>query len=250
MRETVFFAGRWATNIALACLAIAASVKPEDAMSNLSGWADKFHLPTPSWLQSGTTDHLALVVAIGGLLVLWTGPVVWRHRHALDHLIHQKKPELTQAEIEAKIAGDPELSEFMKTAVREGLKSQDILVEEAIRPSIKLKFLRWRGFYRFFARPPFSFYWAQRRLEFIDAWKWFFIEHDKVIIPDLSDERKLRKARLTIATIYPTNQGPEAIYHLAMRPDDIKAQCEALFPPTPPKEAPKAVLKTTPKKTR
>jgi hypothetical protein len=61
MRASIFFIGRWATNIALVCLAIAASVKPEDAMSNLSGWATMLRLPAPAWLQSSMSDHVVFM---------------------------------------------------------------------------------------------------------------------------------------------------------------------------------------------
>jgi hypothetical protein len=230
MRGPLFFVFRWATNIALACLAIAASVKPEDAMSNLSGWAKILHLPTPAWLQSHTTDHIILLAAISGFAALWIGPIVWRNRRSLVHWRPRKHAKLTQAEIEAKLANSPEFLELLDIAIREGFKSVDIAVEESIRPSIKLRFLRWRGFYEFFARPPFRFYWAKRHLEFIDAWRWFFREHDKVIIPDLGDDRKRRKARVTTALIFTTNQASDSIYHLGLRPDDVRAQIEALVP--------------------
>jgi hypothetical protein len=85
MRGTVFFIGRWVTNIALACLAIATSVKPEDAMSNLSGWATKFNLPDPAWLQSHTADNVVFWGAVCAFFVLWAGPAVWRNRHSLLH---------------------------------------------------------------------------------------------------------------------------------------------------------------------
>jgi hypothetical protein len=229
MREPVFFIFRWATNIALACLAIAASVKPEDAMSNLSGWAKLLHLPAPAWLQSSATDHIIFWVAISGVAGLWIGPAVWRRRHLRVHQRPHKEAQLTQAEIEARLANDSEFSELLDTAIREGCKSADVAVEESIRPSIKLKFLRWRGFYEFFAKPPFRFYWAKRHLEFIDAWKRFFREHDKVIIPDLGDDRKRRKAQITAALIFTTNQGSNEIYYLCLRPDDVRMQIEALM---------------------
>jgi hypothetical protein len=228
MREPVFFIFRWATNFALACLAIAASVKPEDAMSNLSGWAKVLHLPAPAWLQSSASDHIIFWGAISGVVALWIGPKVWRRRHLPVYQQPHKQAAQTQAEIMAKLANDPELSEALDASIREGLKSVDIAVEESIRPSIKLKFLRWRGFYEFFAKPPFRFYWAKRRLEFIDAWRWFFHEHNKVIIPDLGDERKRRKAQITAALIFVTNQGPNEIFDLCLRPDDLRMEIEAL----------------------
>jgi hypothetical protein len=235
MRGPIFFIFRWAANIALACLAIASSVKPEDAMSNLSGWAKILHLPAPVWLQSSATDHIFFWVAVSGVAALWIGPKVWRRRHLLVQRLH-KKAELTQAEIEARLGNSPEFLELLDTAIREAYKSADVAVEEAIRPSIKLRFLRWRGFYKFFAKPPFRFYWAKRRLEFIDAWRWFFREHDKVIIPDLGDERKVRKARMTAAIISMTNQASDSIYHLGWRPDDVRMEIEALLqtPPSAP----------------
>jgi hypothetical protein len=223
MRGPIFFIFRWAANIALACLAIASSVKPEDAMSNLSGWAKILHLPAPVWLQSSATDHIFFWGAVIGVVALWIGPKVWRRRHLL---VQHKKGEPTQAEIMAKLANDPEIAELLDASIREGLKSADVAVEEAIRPSIKLRFLRWRGFYEFFAKPPFRFYWAKRRLEFIDAWKWFFHEHNKVIIPDLGDERKIRMARITTAIIFTTNQASDSIYHLGLRPDDVRMEIE------------------------
>jgi hypothetical protein len=229
MREPVFFIFRWAANIALACLAIASSVKPEDAMSNLSGWAKILHLPAPVWLQSSATDH----IFFWGVVALWIGPKVWRRRHLLVQQRPHKKAELTQAEIEARLGNDSEFLELLDTAVREAYKSADVAVEEAIRPSIKLKFLRWRGFYEFFARPPFRFYLAKRHLEFIDAWRWFFREHDKVIIPDLGDDRKRRKARITTALIFTTNQASDSIYHLGLRPDDVRMEIEALLQTQP-----------------
>src|ERR1700730_509497 len=175
MRQRVFFVGRWFTNFALVFLAIEDLVKPEDAMSNLSGWATLLHLPDPTWLQSSTADRVLFWVAVSGVIVLWGGPVAWHQRRVLFHWNPNKKASsLTAAKLEAKIAENPDLSELLLTALREGLKSQDILVEEGIRPSIKLKFMRWRGFYLFFSKPPFSFYWAKRRVEFIDAWTWFF----------------------------------------------------------------------------
>jgi hypothetical protein len=225
MRGPVFFIFRWTANIALACLAIASSVKPEDAMSNLSGWAKILHLPSPAWLQSSATDHFFFWVAVSGVAALWIGPKVWRRRHLLVQRLH-KKAEPTQAEIEARLGNSPEFLEILDTAIREAYKSQDVPVEEAIRPSIKLRFLRWRGFYEFFAKPPFRFYWAKRRLEFIDAWGWFFREHEKVIIPDLGDERKIRKAQMTAAIISMTNQGPNEIYYLCLRPNDVRTEIE------------------------
>src|SRR5580704_12101366 len=142
MRGTVFFIGRWATNIALVCLAIAASVKPEDAMSNLSGWATKFNWPDPVWLQSHMADSIVFWGAVCGFLALWAGPTVWHNRHSL--VPARPRKEMTQAEIEAKFATDPELSELLDTALRVGFKSADVAIEEGIRPSVKLKFLRWR----------------------------------------------------------------------------------------------------------
>jgi hypothetical protein len=71
MRGILFFVGRWATNISLACLAIASSVKPEDAMSNISGWAAKFGLPDPPWLQSHAADQVVFWVALAGIVISW-----------------------------------------------------------------------------------------------------------------------------------------------------------------------------------
>jgi hypothetical protein len=78
VRSAIFFIGRWVTNIGLVAVAVAAGVKPEDAMSNLSGWATWFHLPAPYWLQSHNADRVALSLAIFGIAVRWVGPPIWR----------------------------------------------------------------------------------------------------------------------------------------------------------------------------
>ena len=239
MREVVFFIGRWGTNIALACLAIATSVKPEDAMSNISGWASKFNLPDPAWLQSHAADSFIFWGAIVSLAILAIGPQVWRHRRVFIYWRLSSPPELTETERLAKLAADAKFSEVLDAGLREGLKSVDITVEEAIRPSVKVKFLRYRQSCEFFARPPFSFYKAKRRLEFIDAWKWFFYQHNKVIISDLSTDRNLHKTRVTAALIHAVNQAPREIYHLSLLPDDVKAEVETQIlkePPKPPSE--------------
>jgi hypothetical protein len=225
MREIIFFVSRWATNFALACLAIAASVGPEDAMSNLSRWATRLHLPDPTWLQSHTADKIVFWIAIFGVITILIGPMTWRKRHRLVNSMSRKwVKQVEPAQSEA--ADDPEIMEALDTIIRESLKKFEIPVEEAIRPSIRLKFLRWRGFYEFFARRPFFFYWAKRRLEFIDSWAWFFREHNKVIIHDLSNERSKHKARIAIALIYLTNRTPAEIYHLGLRPEDLRTEVE------------------------
>jgi hypothetical protein len=76
-KEAIFFIGRWATNILLACVAVASSVRPEDAMSNLSGWASKFNLPDPAWLQSHTADSVVFWGAIVGATLTFADPKIW-----------------------------------------------------------------------------------------------------------------------------------------------------------------------------
>jgi hypothetical protein len=78
LKNTLFFIGRWATNILLACLAIASSVRPEDAMSNISGWASKFNLPDPVWLQSHTADSVVFWGALTGAFAMLVAPKIWK----------------------------------------------------------------------------------------------------------------------------------------------------------------------------
>jgi hypothetical protein len=78
LKNALFFIGRWATNILLACLAIASSVRPEDAMSNISGWASKFNLPDPIWLQSHTADSVIFWSALTGVFMMLVAPKVWK----------------------------------------------------------------------------------------------------------------------------------------------------------------------------
>jgi hypothetical protein len=73
----VFFVGRWTTTAFLAALAIAASVKPEDAVSNISGWATYLHLPDPEWIQSHSVDQLVFWSATVGLIGL-LGSWAWK----------------------------------------------------------------------------------------------------------------------------------------------------------------------------
>jgi hypothetical protein len=94
--RAVFFIGRWAANILLACLAIASSVKPEDAMSNISGWATKFNLPDPAWLQSHTADSVIFWGAVSGVFALSLGPIAWhwvRPRSARVFVPRELTPE-------------------------------------------------------------------------------------------------------------------------------------------------------------
>ena len=143
----------------------------------------------------------------------------------------RRRAAAPQAEFEEKLANNPELAKELDTLILEGmrqaLKDLDMPVEDSIRPSIQLKFSRWKGFYEFFAGRPFQFYWAKRRLEFINAWAWYFRQRDRLIIPDMSNERNAHNARVAAALVYTVNQGPDEIYHLGYRPDDVRMQIEA-----------------------
>jgi hypothetical protein len=150
-------------------------------------------------------------------------------QHTTEHLA-KDAVELSQAEIDKKIANNPEFDELIEHCILESCKLEGVWVEERIRPSIKLQFLRWRGFYEFFARSPFLFYWAKRRLEFIDSWRWFFNEHKKInMFPDLGDDRKIRRAIITNVLISTTNLVPNVIYHFCWRPDDVEKNIEGLM---------------------
>ena len=47
-------------------------------MSNISGWASKFNLPDPVWLQSHTADSVIFWGALTGVFLMLFAPKVWR----------------------------------------------------------------------------------------------------------------------------------------------------------------------------
>jgi hypothetical protein len=86
--QLVFFIGRWTTTIFLAALAIASSVKPEDAVSNISGWASYLHLPDPEWIQSHSVDRIVFWGALAGLALLLGSWILRLVRRKSHHKIH------------------------------------------------------------------------------------------------------------------------------------------------------------------
>jgi len=161
MRQALFFIGRWTTNIALVCLAVGASVRPEEAMSNISGWAAKFNLPDPAWLQSHTADSVIFWVAVSGVVALSAGPIIWR----------KFSPQASQT-ISATAPSKPD----SRAPANKVPKSQDQDDKSKGPSATEMQFLRWRWVYAIFSGPPFFSYRAKRRLEFVDSWARYFNE--------------------------------------------------------------------------
>jgi hypothetical protein len=98
------------------------------------------------------------------------------------------------------------------------------------RTSTEMQFLRRRWLYAIFAGPPFFYYRAKRRLEFIDSWARYFEERKMVEAKTLGAANSIRNVVLENAFDNVMGEGADAIYHLAVTPDQLKKKLIALLP--------------------
>jgi len=96
--------------------------------------------------------------------------------------------------------------------------------------STEMQFLRGRGWYSFWASPPFSSYRAKRRLEFIDSWAAYFNARRAAGPISLTVGSDQQALMTDLAMEYTLGEAPRPIKFFAYTPDQLRKNIESRLP--------------------